>query len=603
MNKSSEIGPLLSFIAEGVMLFNEKGHITYVNPHAALLLDIFGKELIGRHIDKVIKIYLDNKIISPKDIISRYVIKQNKTFNAPAGHTIYFKSSNRGRFPVFISAKTFKIKNNKIGILVFRDITTEKELEKYKQNTTKKLSRLTPILQEIATGNFSTKITLPKTEDEFTELLVGLQLMIDDLYELEKARKRSERKNIEEVKREEELKRELTEKYSKDLEKKVKEKTKELKQINIHIETIIENLTSGLIEYNNDLTLIRINKAAEDLLGVKRKKIMGWKITPKDIKIKSLKSLVEVTYPALCEGAIKYDKKISGVDNDIHELKIKNEFERELNVTTVPILSHYTKKRIGVLKIIRDITREKIISKSKSEFISIAAHQLRTPLSAIKWALRLLIDGDEGPMTAAQIELLNKGYQTNEKMIQLVNDLLNVARIEEGRFGYEFKENDIIKVLSSVITSTNIVAKRKNINLIFNNSKIKIIPFVFDDKKIGLVIQKLVDNAIKYTLDGGKVTVDINKKGGFIEIKVSDTGVGIPKNQIGRMFTKFYRGENVMRIQTSGSGLGLFITKNIVERHGGKISLESRENKGSVFTFTLPLNKKLIPKENKIYYE
>jgi len=186
--------------------------------------------------------------------------------------------------------------------------------------------------------------------------------------------------------------------------KDVKDKTKKLQQSKIHIETIIENLTIGLIEYTGNFTLVRINKTAERLLGVNREDVVSHRITPEDIKRKSLRSLVEVSYPALSKTAEKLDKEVTGSDNDIHEINIKHPLEKELQVTTIPIVNPSTGESKGFIKIIRDITREKIISKSKSEFISIAAHQLRTPLSAIKWALRLLIDGDMGALDRPHIE-------------------------------------------------------------------------------------------------------------------------------------------------------------------------------------------------------
>jgi len=597
------VGKMLSFIAEGLVLFDTNGYITLVNPHASLLLDYTAEELIGKHIDEAFGIYIDKKALDVKHSIYHTVFKKNKPFYTPVGHVVYFKSQTDRKFPVFVSAKQIEMNGGNYGIVVFRDITTEKKLEDYKINTAKKLAELTPVLQKTATGDFSTEIEIPTKEDEFTELFVGLSLMLDDLREMDKMREKTETEKIEVVKKVEFEKRKLTEDYTKKLEKEVKLKTEELSRSSEHIETIIENLTSGLIEYDGDFTVLRINRAAENILGVKRKEVIGKKIEPKNINDENMVSLVEVSYPALSEKAKKIEASASGIEGEgigVNEVAIHHPLDRYLQVITAPISNPELDTRKGFIKVIRDITREKVISKSKSEFISIAAHQLRTPLSAIKWAIRLIIDGDIGPVSPSQLKLLKRGYDTNEKMIILVNDLLNVARIEDGRFGYEFKEDDITETISSLVSNASVLAKERNITLKFEKSKEKIQKFVFDSNRVSLALQNLVDNAIKYTQPGGAVAVRVNKKDEYVEVQVSDSGVGVPADQLNRLFSKFFRARNVLRMQTAGSGLGLFIVKNIITRHGGEIRVESKEGEGTIFYFTLPMDKELIPKEEVV---
>jgi len=270
------------------------------------------------------------------------------------------------------------------------------------------------------------------------------------------------------------------------------------------------------------------------------------------------------------------------------------------SVVTVPVIDYSTGNRSGIIKVIRDVTREKLISRSKSEFISIAAHQLRTPLSAIKWALHMLINGDLGKMEDNQIKLASDAFSTNEKMIRLVNDLLNVARIEDGRFGYDFKKNDFYDMVAQIISVSKPRAKERNINLFFKDNSKGALEFIFDQSKMSLALQNLIDNAIKYTLPGGSITVSLGKKDKYTEVVVSDTGVGVPAHQIGRLFTKFFRAENVMQLQTDGSGLGLFIVHNIVARHGGNIKIQSKEGKGTVFTVLIPMDESMIPSKSDI---
>ena len=570
------IGPLLSFIAEGLILFNRRGDITLVNPHASLLLDFTQEEIIGHHIDYVFRKYLDDEQLDEKNGIANSVFDNKKIFTTPKGNVIYFESHGKRKFPVFVSARSIHIDGEETGILIFRDITIEKKLENYRITTAKRLTELTPILQQVATGNFSAKIPLPKNEDEFTELLVGLTLMLDDLQELGKA----------------------NEKYARDLERKVEKKTQQLQHAKAHTDKIIENLSSGLIEYDESFSVRRINSAAEQMLGVSRKNIIGRVIAPEDIENKELCSLAMVFYSGLAKKVRKLSGRLLGIETDMQEITIHHPSDRELQITTA-VLPETDRRRRNTLKVIHDISREKIISRSKSEFISIAAHQLRTPLSGIKWSLRTIIDGEVGAIGKKQKELLGRAYDTNEEMIRLVNELLNVARIEDGRFGYDFKKNDLVKLLSHIANDAQMRAQEQNIVFIFHKPLMPIKPFVFDEVSVSLAVQNFVDNAIKYTLPKGTVSLSARKRGKYICVAISDTGVGVPKKQMDRLFSKFFRAENVVHMRTAGSGLGLFIVRNIITRHGGTVSVDSEEGKGSTFSFTLPQDEKLIPSDEE----
>jgi signal transduction histidine kinase len=260
-----------------------------------------------------------------------------------------------------------------------------------------------------------------------------------------------------------------------------------------------------------------------------------------------------------------------------------------LEVTTAPIMRE--EEKIGTLMILHDVTREKMIERMKTEFVSISAHQLRTPLSAIKWTLKMFLDGDLGELTKEQREFLEKTYKSNERMINLINDLLNVTRIEEGRYLYRPVLADIVPICQSVIDSYKDEIEKKNLK--FEFKKPKELPKVrVDIEKISLAIQNLLENAILYNLPGGKIEISLELKENKVEFSIKDTGIGIAKDQQSRVFTKFFRAPNAMRMETEGSGLGLFITKNIIEAHGGEIWFESEEGKGSTFYFTLPVGEK-----------
>lgn len=361
---------------------------------------------------------------------------------------------------------------------------------------------------------------------------------------------------------------------------------------------IVSNLVSGIIQFDKDFRIHLINPKAEELLGIGKKDVLGKIITTGLMKEDpKFESIVQVMYPSVARVV----KKITTKEGQpkIIEMTVQRPFEIDLQVVTIPLLDD-EKKTVGFLKVLRDISREKAISKTKSEFISVAAHQLRTPLSAIKWVFKMLLDGDVGKITKEQMEFLQKGYDSNERIIQLVGDMLSVARIEEGRFGYEFYYVDPVEIIKKTIKAFEIKAEERNISVNVEIAGEKIQPIKMDPAKIELVLQNLIDNAIKYTPKGGSVTIKTAPVDKFIEISIKDTGVGVPKEQVNRLFSKFFRGANVVKMQTEGTGLGLFIAKNIVQRHGGNIWIETEEGKGTTFFFTLPTEEALIPEHEII---
>ena len=460
------------------------------------------------------------------------------------------------------------------------------QLRVYKEDTKKTLEKLTPVLQKIATGDFSSRIEIPEEKNEFTELLVGLQLMINDLNELSNRKDKIQKEETSSISKPEN-----------ELAEKVFRGTEEPSKTKQHIETIIENLPVGLIEYDRTFCIKRINAVAELILGVKREDIIDIKMTPDSKNQEGKESLTIVSYPILSQKGKRISKEISGKNVSVHELVVDFPITRELEVTTIPLTNSQTSDKEGFIKMIRDITREKEISRSKSDFINIAAHQLRTPLSAVKWVLRMILDGDVGSLGSSQRKLLDKGYETNEKMIKLVNNLLNVARIEDDRFGYEFKKGNIVEAITDVVGELRLMAEKGDIDLIFERPD-NIAPFVFDFSKIQLAFHNLINNALKYTRAGGTVRVFLKKVGEEITAEVTDTGIGIPEDQIKQMFKKFFRAENVIRLQVGGSGLGLFIVKDIIARHGGTITVKSIEGKGTTFSLRMPI-KHIIEDNNK----
>ncbi len=237
------------------------------------------------------------------------------------------------------------------------------------------------------------------------------------------------------------------------------------------------------------------------------------------------------------------------------------------------------------------------LDRAKSEFISVTTHQLRTPLSAIKWTFNLLVKEEFGAINADQKDLLQKGYESTDRMIKLVNDILNINRIESaGQGEYHFQPLQPEEMLAEVVAQFSGPAESQGVNLIFNPPA-KLVPKIKADAgKLRMVVENLVDNAVKYTRRGGRVTVsvddrDVNRARGMLEFQVADTGVGIPEDQKQYVFKKFFRGRNALKMEPDGTGLGLSIVNDIVGKHGGTIWFESRENEGTTFHFTLPLHR------------
>lgn len=338
---------------------------------------------------------------------------------------------------------------------------------------------------------------------------------------------------------------------------------------------MIENLTDGILLLNHNNEVEIISPLVIDFFRKVKKEIIGKNITDL-FDNEELKQLQELLIEPKRRGVNKVVKK---------EIAIGKRMDIE--VTTV-FLEEGAEEG-GVLIILHDITRDKLIERIKTEFVSIAAHQLRTPLSAIKWTLRMVLDGDTGEINAEQRDLLEKTYISNERMISLINDLLNVSRIEEGRFLYKQELASMEEIVSTVIESSQELLKMKKMTLTFNKPK-EVLPQVsVDREKMELVVQNLLENAVKYTPEGGKLDISLEKNSTDIVFKIKDTGVGIPESQQSRIFTKFFRGDNVIRMETEGSGLGLYTTKNIVEAHRGKIWFDSKEGEGTTFFFTIPI--------------
>ncbi|MDO8575473.1 MAG: HAMP domain-containing sensor histidine kinase, partial [bacterium] len=291
-----------------------------------------------------------------------------------------------------------------------------------------------------------------------------------------------------------------------------------------------------------------------------------------------------------------FSDKFTGVD-----VKASFEKSKETNFYEIPeidsenkiykvkftLINNEKDKKYSLIWI-EDITESKILERKKSEFVSVVAHQLRTPLSGIKWTLKMLLTGDLGVLTDDQKSFVGKAYDSNDRMISLINDMLNVDRIVSGRLQYFFVNIQFLDLVESVIYELMPFANKRKVTISFKEKPAILAPIFIDPEKMRAVVQNLIENAIKYTKAEGSIRVILTEKSDTIYFEVQDNGIGVPPAEQTNIFTRFFRSTNAVRVQTDGSGLGLFISKSIIETHHGTIGFKSELGKGSSFYFEIP---------------
>jgi signal transduction histidine kinase len=250
----------------------------------------------------------------------------------------------------------------------------------------------------------------------------------------------------------------------------------------------------------------------------------------------------------------------------------------------------FEENRRIVLQLQRSNVKLKALDETKDDFISMASHQLRTPLTSVKGYLSMVLEGDAGEINETQRKMLGQAFTSSQRMVYLIADLLNVSRLRTGKFIIEPAPTDLSQMIDEEMAQLQEAAKARSLELTYEKPA-KFPTLMLDETKIRQVLMNFIDNAIYYTPKDGHIKVVLKDTGPTIEFKVIDDGIGVPKNEQHHLFTKFYRAGNARKARPDGTGLGLFMAKKVVTAQGGAIIFDSKEGKGSTFGFTFTKSK------------
>lgn len=345
-------------------------------------------------------------------------------------------------------------------------------------------------------------------------------------------------------------------------------------------EAMLSSIREGLIAVDMHGRVMVMSKATERLLGLSfdelKGKIFNNFITVIDEKKQVVPKNKRPLYLALTTGKEIINTKYSYVRKDGTSFPASS--------ITAPII--LKGKIIGSINNFQDITEEKALAKAKDEFISLASHQLKSPTTAISWSLEALLDGDEGPLNDGQKKLADSAYASAKNMAELVSGFLDITKMESSGFAIESGDVNLLEISDSVLAELANQLAEKKITLVKEYGK-NIPHLTIGTKTARVIFQNLLSNAVKYTPEGGTVEAKIEKTADGISISVKDNGYGIPNEAKSHIFTKLFRADNIKEKEPSGTGLGLYLLKSLVDKLGGKVWFESEEGQGTTFYVNL----------------
>lgn len=476
-------------------------------------------------------------------------------------------------------------------ILIFGAVVFSTFLTKTMMKIISPLKKFKEVSEEISGGNFLSRIEIDENNEfsdlahVFNQMTESLRTFYDDLDNKVKDRTA----DIENISQELKDQKNAILNILEDVESE-KNSVDLLAQDLQKFKLAVENASDQVVITDPEGIVIYANKALEGITGFKPEEAIG-------LKAASLwKSPMPREYYEKMWDVIKNKKKVF-----IGELKNKRKNGEiyDANVSISPIFNNQ-QEIIYYVAIEHDISKEKEIDRAKSEFVSLASHQLRTPLSAINWYTEMLLSGDAGKINEEQKQYLMEVAAGNQRMVDLVDALLNVSRLDLGTFIVEPENVNIAELAHDVVKEMLPLVTQKKLKIKESYSKL-IKEFSADKKLLRIVFQNLISNAVKYTLDKGVVTVNIAQalkgeawggvkmKKDSLAISVSDSGIGIPSQQLDKIFSKMFRADNARESETEGTGLGLYIVKSIIDSAGGSVWFESKEGIGSTFYVTFLL--------------
>jgi PAS domain S-box-containing protein len=361
-----------------------------------------------------------------------------------------------------------------------------------------------------------------------------------------------------------------------------KEREKSLQDISTEkskIRTIINCMGDGVLVCDRDGCVVLSNPAVSRMLMIPENSLLGKFLSQCELHPELSKVIEE-----------SLQTKDLGYTSVSQEISIGESEEIFLLAHTAPVRNDLG-ETLGSVTVLQDIRHLKELDKMKSEFIAMVAHELRAPIASVEQQLNVILNGMAGEVTAKQEKLLSRAKERTHGLLTLIKDLLDLSKIEAGKM-VQYKEPlSLQEVISKVIDLMRADAEAKKIDLQFSAPPTS--PLINADRNsMEGIFTNLISNAIKYTPEGGKVRVTLGEEGGFVKAAVSDTGIGIKKEDLPRIFDKFFRVKTPETREIIGTGLGLSIVKNIVDAHLGSISVESEEGGGTTFTV-------LLPKESK----
>ncbi len=344
------------------------------------------------------------------------------------------------------------------------------------------------------------------------------------------------------------------------------------------------SIADGVIGLDSNQKVLLFNRAAEIILGINAKDIISKDIHP---FIQIIDDNKKEVLPAVYCPTTRND--FEGVAWTGRNITLKTFQGKEIpaDITSSKI-KESVRANLGCILTIHDLTKEKQLEEMKLDFVSMAAHELRTPITSIVGYLSVFMDEMKGKIPPSQAELLDKIEFASKQLQSLVDNMLNVSRIERGVFSVTVAPMDYLDLMDKIFSEVKERAKSKSQTLEYTPPTTPLPQMEGDKIRLGEVISNLIGNAINYTPAGGHIKVSVELKEGQIITHITDNGRGIPPEAISRLFQKFYRVVSKLEQSSKGNGLGLYISKAIVEVHHGKIWVESELGKGSTFSFSLP---------------